>query len=81
MNSTLDTKIISAGPKKNDLANFAPNVREPLNRPSHQIGHLSIAYLDNALNAVCTERHVYAKKWAWNRFRAVGTGSVMAAPA
>ena len=56
------------------LVHITPNVNESFNRPPHQIRYLSIAYLDNALNAVYPARHVHAKKWASNRLRAVGHG-------
>src|SRR5262245_26776040 len=56
------------------LVRITPNVNESFNRPPHQIRYLSIAYLDNALNAVYPARHVHAKKWARNYLRAVGHG-------
>jgi hypothetical protein len=56
------------------LVHIPPDVNESLNRPPHQVGNLSIAHLDDALNAVYSARHVHAKKWARNRLRAVDHG-------
>jgi hypothetical protein len=44
------------------LVRIPPNVNESLNRPPHQIRYLSIAYLDNALNAVRPARDVHAEE-------------------
>src|SRR5262245_65366939 len=52
------------------LVRITPNVNESFNRPPHQIRYLSIAYLDNALNAVRPARDVHTEERAWNRARA-----------
>jgi hypothetical protein len=33
---------------------------------------LSIAYLDDAVNAVHLARHIHTGEWAWNHLRAAG---------
>lgn len=44
-----------------------PNVNESFNRPPHQIRYLSIAHLDNALNAIRPARDIHTEERAWNR--------------
>src|SRR5262249_8276674 len=56
-------------PPSEESPSLVPNFNEPLNRPSHQLGDLSVAYLDDALNAVRTARHVHTKERAWNHVR------------
>jgi hypothetical protein len=49
------------------LVHIPPDVNESLNRPPHQVGNLSMAYLENALNAVRPARDVHTEERAWNR--------------
>src|SRR5262245_8413208 len=62
-NFPLDTAALTCGTR---LARFAPNLNEPLNGPSNHVGDLSIADLDDAVNAVRTTRHVNTEERAWN---------------
>src|SRR5262245_25638223 len=53
------------------LARLAPNLNEPLNGPSNQVGDLSIADLDDAVNAIRMARHINTEERALNRACAV----------
>jgi hypothetical protein len=59
--------VIDSRAEEKQLAHLVPNVDEPLNRPPYKIGDLSIAYLDDALNAVRPARDVHTEELAWNR--------------
>src|SRR5262249_45105135 len=52
------------------LVRIPPDLNESFNRPPHQIRYLSLAYLDNALNAVRPARDIHTEERAWNRARA-----------
>jgi hypothetical protein len=59
-----------AFPTSKELPSLAPDLNKLLDRPSHEVGDLSIAYLDDALNAVLTARHIHTEERAGNRVSA-----------